>query len=38
MHQVSESTKTETTRSAQTIVESASFKQLMHEKNTFILP
>ncbi|HCN57647.1 MULTISPECIES: DUF485 domain-containing protein [unclassified Exiguobacterium] len=38
MHQVSETAKTETTRSAQTIVESASFKQLMREKNAFILP
>jgi len=38
MHQVSETTKTETTRSAEAIVESPSFKQLMREKKAFILP
>lgn len=38
MHQVSEVQKNESTQSAPAIVESATFQQLMRQKNGFILP
>ncbi|TCI46409.1 DUF485 domain-containing protein [Exiguobacterium sp. SH3S2] len=38
MHDVTQATRTESTRSAESIVESATFHQLMREKNRFILP
>ena len=38
MHQVSEVQKNEATQSAPAIVESATFQQLMRQKNGFILP
>lgn len=38
MHDVTEVARTESTRSAESIVESTTFHQLMQEKNRFILP
>ncbi|WP_215191404.1 DUF485 domain-containing protein [Exiguobacterium sp. s7] len=38
MHDVTHVTRTDSTRSAETIVESPSFHKLMQEKNRFIVP
>ncbi|KDN59104.1 MAG: DUF485 domain-containing protein [Exiguobacterium sp.] len=38
MHDVTQATQTESSRSAEAIVESPTFIQLMREKNRFILP
>ncbi|WP_214763192.1 DUF485 domain-containing protein [Exiguobacterium sp. s141] len=38
MHDVTHVTRTDSTRSAETIIESPSFHKLMQEKNRFIVP